>query len=108
MKKNIYHPLPGFVVLEQLEETHYGNIEIPENTASKDSAGVVIAVGSSFMYYEGNAGVVVESPVKVGDKVIFKNTAAQRYFPFEGGKQIYMLKFHQNPVYSDLMCVIKD
>lgn len=106
--KNKYHPLPGFLILEQLEEEKIGNFSVSDDMSSKDSAGVVLAVGAPFTFYEGSQAIDVKSPVKVGDKVIYKNIVAQRYMDFETGKHIFMVKFHSDPVYSDIMCVIKE
>lgn len=103
-----YHPLPGFLILEQLEEQHIGNFSVSDDMSSKDSAGVVVAVGDDYTFYEGDQNVVVKSPVKVGDKVIYKNIVGQRYLDFETGKHVFMVKFHFDPVYSDVMCVIKE
>ncbi|HEX9060887.1 MAG TPA: hypothetical protein VF941_11965 [Clostridia bacterium] len=103
-----YHPLPGFLVLEQLEEQKIGYVSVSDDMSAKDSAGIVVAVGDPFTFYEGNQNVMVKSPVKVGDKVIYKNIVGQRYLDFETGKHVFFVKFHFDPVYSDIMTVIKD
>ncbi len=64
-------PMPGYVLVEPAEKTTQtaGGIYLPDNTGDKPQAGTVIAVGASVW----ESGVKeVKSPVKVGDRVVYK------------------------------------
>lgn len=102
---NTYHPLPGFLVITPLEETQYGSISIADNMSYKDSAGVVVAIGEPFVFREGDQAITIPCPVNVGDKIIYKNTVAQR-FTGSDGKFVFLLKWHEDPVYCDIMSVL--
>lgn len=64
-------PMPGYVLVEpSAKQTRTaGGIYLPDNAGDKPQEGIVLAVGSSVW----ESGVKeVASPVKVGDKVVYK------------------------------------
>lgn len=63
-------PMPGYVLVEPAAKQTQtaGGIYLPDNTGDKPQAGSVIAVGADTT----KDGAKVSSPVKVGDKVVYK------------------------------------
>jgi len=63
-------PMSGYVLVEpEAKQTKTeGGIYLPDNTTDKPQGGTVIAVGGA-TYKDGRE---IASPVKVGDKVIYK------------------------------------
>jgi chaperonin GroES len=64
------HPMPGYVLVEptkQPKQTSSG-IYLPDSSTEKPQHGTVLAVGADVM----DDGQKISSPVKKGDKVIYK------------------------------------
>jgi chaperonin GroES len=64
-------PTPGYVLIEPLvaENKTSSGIYLPDSTTEKPVEGKVIAVGAAEISDSGNKK---ESPVKVGDLVVYK------------------------------------
>jgi len=106
--KSKYQPLPGFIICKPLnEELLAGGFKAPESLSEKDSAGIVVAVGDPWIFREGDKEYTITPKVKVGDKIIFKNLGHQRYSDSETGEPVYLLKYHDDIVYTDVMAIIK-
>lgn len=63
MKRPVFHPMPGKIVVEAIEETDYQGLILPYDTKSR-VLGRVIAVG-------GDEEDGDDYPVAVGDIVLF-------------------------------------
>lgn len=90
-------PMPGYVLVEPAEKTTQtaGGIYLPDNTGDKPQAGTVIAVGAS-TYKDG---VEIKSPVKMGDKVVYKKW---------GGNDVKMNAIeYQFLQFEDILATIK-
>ncbi len=64
-------PAPGYLLIEPEEKTKQtiSGIYLPETaTADKPQTGIILGVGATTV----DDGQKVESPVKVGDRVIYK------------------------------------
>jgi chaperonin GroES len=63
-------PMPGYVLVKPEEKATQtaGGIYLPDNAGDKPQTGTVIAVGSA-TYKDGQE---IKSPVKVGDRVVYK------------------------------------
>lgn len=89
--------MPGYVLVEPAEKTTQtaGGIYLPDNTGDKPQAGTVIAVGAS-TYKDG---VEIKSPVKMGDKVVYKKW---------GGNDVKMNAIeYQFLQFEDILATIK-
>ncbi|MDO8452868.1 MAG: co-chaperone GroES [bacterium] len=64
-------PAPGYLLLEpeEAESTTASGILLPDTVSEKPQSGKVLGVGEAEVT---DQGVKKESPVKVGDKVIYK------------------------------------
>lgn len=64
-------PMPGYVFVEPAEKATQtaGGIYLPDNASDKPQAGTVLAVGAD---WSTEHGATLKSPVKVGDKVVYK------------------------------------
>ena len=90
-------PLPGYALVEPAKRGNQtvSGIYLPDGTDEKPQYGTVLAVGAATMI----DGAKVESPVKVGDKVVYKKWGGN---DFEIDDIEYQfLKF------EDLLAVIK-
>lgn len=99
-------PEPGYVIVTPYKEQQVGGVYVSDDAAEKESAGEVVAVGDSYTYYVGNNSVLINSPVKVGDIVVFSNYSNQRYKDFKTSKTLFFLKFHIDPQYNMIMGVV--
>lgn len=65
------HPTPGYILIEPLEAENKtaSGIYLPDTTTEKPVEGKVIAVGEAEVT---DSGKKKESPVKVGDLVVYK------------------------------------
>ena len=91
-------PMPGYVLVEpEAKQTQTaGGIYLPDNASDKPQGGTVIAVGSA-TYKDGRE---VSSPVKVGDKVVYKKW---------GGNDVKMGTVeYQFLQFEDILAVIKN
>lgn len=102
-------PLRGYCLIEQIDDTEVraSGIVMPETAKDKPMKGVVLEVGEGIMVHPGviknvgsgsTQGIVVEShptylnsPVKEGDKVVFKKWATNDLE--EDGKKLAFVKF---------------
>lgn len=64
-------PMPGYVLVEpsKKQTQTQGGIYLPDNHDEKPQAGTVLAVGAD---WTTESGATLKSPVKVGDKVVYK------------------------------------
>ncbi|KKU13534.1 MAG: 10 kDa chaperonin [Microgenomates group bacterium GW2011_GWC2_45_8] len=64
-------PMPGYVLVEPAEKATQtaGGIYLPDNASDKPQAGTVLAVGAD---WNTEHGATLKSPVKIGDKVVYK------------------------------------
>lgn len=74
---------------------------------NKNTSGVILAVGDPWLFREGDKEYLIKPQVKVGDKIIFKGMGHQRYEQSDG-TMVYLLKYHDDVVYSDLLAIIKE
>lgn len=90
-------PMPGYVLVEPTEKTTQtsGGIYLPDNARDKPQTGTVIAVGG----VAHKDGVEIKSPVKVGDRVVYKKW---------GGNDVkIMATEYQFLQFEDILAVIK-
>jgi chaperonin GroES len=90
-------PMPGYVLVEpSAKQTQtQGGIYLPDNAGDKPQAGIVIAIGNP-THKEGKE---VVSPVKVGDKVVYKKW---------GGNEVKIQDTeYQFLQFEDILAVIK-
>lgn len=91
-------PMPGYVLVEPAEKATQtvGGIYLPDSASDKPQAGTVIAIGDSIW----ESGVKeLKSPVKVGDKVVYKKW---------GGNDVKMNGLeYQFLKFEDILAVIK-
>ena len=98
-KKINLKPTAGHVLIEpnELEKKTKSGIYLPDSsTEEKPQEGKVLAVGASEITEKG---IKKDSPVKVGDKVIFKKWGGSEVKI--GGKEYMFSKF------EDILAVIK-
>ena len=91
-------PLMGYVLVEPstAETKTASGIILPESAQEKPAQGTVIAVGEEWVV---DGGKVVKSPVKVGDKVIYKKW---------GGDEIKVAGVEYKLVkFDDLMAILE-
>ncbi len=64
-------PMPGYVLVQPQEKTTQtaGGIFLPDNHDEKPQAGTVLAIGGD---WHTEQGATLKSPVKVGDRVVYK------------------------------------
>ena len=89
-------PLSGYVLIEPAaKETRTASgIVLPESADEKPQEGKVLAVGESIFDH----GKEVTSPVKVGDKVVYKKWGGNEIK--SEGKDMLLIKF------EDLMATV--
>jgi chaperonin GroES len=65
------NPMPGLVLVEPVAKQTQtaGGIFLPDNHDEKPQEGTVLAVGGDWVTEQG---ATIKSPVKVGDKVVYK------------------------------------
>ena len=100
-------PFPGHVLVAPYKEKQVGNYVLQDNINDKDSAGIIVAIGDDYTYYEGNQAIPVPCPVKVGDVIIYQNMGTDAYMEFEGGERLRLVRFHCDPLYSQIKALIK-
>lgn len=91
-------PLAGYILVapSESETKTVGGIVLPESTQEKPTQGEVVAVGDSLVF---DGGKVVESPVRVGDVVIYKKWGGDEIKA--QGVEYKIVKF------EDLMAVVE-
>ena len=69
------YPTPGYVLIQPLEAENKtaSGIYLPDSTTEKPVEGKVVAVGAAEI---SDSGTKKESPVKVGDLVVYKKWGA--------------------------------
>ncbi len=98
VKADSLQPLPGYVLVEpakQEKKTESG-IYLPDSHDEKPQEGVVLAVGGD---WSTEQGAVIKSPVKKGDKVIYKKWGGNEVKI--GAVEYQFLKF------EDLLATVK-
>lgn len=113
MIKTVFKPLPGWAVLDPLEEKDMKpqsdsdvQVVVPEETAAKDSMGIVVAVGEDYIIHEGDQKIEAKCPVKIGDKIIYKNVTGQKYLDLNTSTNKIFVKWHPEPYWSDIISKI--
>ena len=97
-KVNI-RPLMGYILVEPsgAENKTASGIILPESAQEKPAQGTVIAVGEDFLLPNGS---VLQAPVKVGEKVVYKKWGGDEIKV--AGKELKLVKF------EDLMAILED
>lgn len=91
-------PMAGYVLVEpaQKQSQTAGGIYLPDNAGDKPQAGTVLAVGGSVWK---SATHELKSPVKVGDKVVYKKW---------GGNDVKIMGTeYQFLQFEDILAIIK-
>ena len=91
-------PMPGYVLVEPAakEEKTAGGIYLPDSHDEKPQAGTVLSVGADWTTEQG---ATIKSPVKVGDKVVYKKW---------GGNDVKVADVeYQFLKFEDILAVIK-
>ncbi len=91
-------PMPGYVFVEPAEKQNQtaGGIYLPDNSSEKPQGGTVLAVGADVTTKEG---ALLKSPVKVGDKVVYKKW---------GGNEVKIMDIeYQFLQFEDILAIIK-
>ena len=98
MPKSTIQPVAGYVLVEpqKKEKTTASGIVLPESHEDKPQQGKVLAVGDTFV---SDYGTKKESPVKVGDIVIYREWGGKEYKQ-DNEPELLILKF------DDIMAVI--
>lgn len=96
--KSILKPLAGYLVIEPTSSvnTTSSGIVLPESAQERPDQGRVLVVGEDQMI----SGMVIKSPVKVGDVVIYKKWGGNE-IKFEG-KEYKLIRF------EDLMATVEE
>ena len=91
------NPVAGYVLVQpqKKDKTTASGIVLPENNSDKPQQGKVLAVGATFI---SDYGTSKESPVKVGDVVIYREWGGKEYK--DNDTDLLILKF------DDIMAVI--
>lgn len=95
-------PLPGFVLVETIEDDVKtdGGLYVPETEKDKPSKGKVVSVGNPFNDFSAGSQILfVSSPVKEGQIVVFKKWTNQEIQ--DDGKKYLVV------AYSELLSVIE-
>ena len=92
-------PLMGYLLVEPsaAESKTASGIILPESAQEKPAQGTVISIGEDLVLANGMA---VTSPVKVGDKVVYKKWGGDELKV--QGKEYKLVKF------EDLMAIIEE
>jgi chaperonin GroES len=91
-------PLIGYVLIapSEAESKTASGIILPESAQEKPAQGTVVAIGEDMFFDNGK---VLKSPVKVGDKVVYKKW---------GGDEIKVLGIEYKLVkFDDLMAILE-
>jgi chaperonin GroES len=98
MPKSTIQPVAGYILVEpqKKEKTTASGIVLPESHEDKPQQGKVLAVGDTFV---SDYGTKKESPVKVGDVVIYREWGGKEYKQ-DNEPELLILKF------DDIMAVI--
>ena len=91
-------PTPGYVLVEpEKQETKTaGGIYLPDSHDEKPQAGTVLAVGGD---WTTESGATLKSPVKAGDKVVYKKW---------GGNEVKIGEIeYQFLKFEDILAIIK-
>lgn len=98
LKADSLQPLPGFVLVEpsKQEKRTESGIYLPDSHDEKPQEGTVLAVGGD---WATEHGATIKSPVKKGDKVIYKKWGGNEVKI--GSTEYQFLKF------EDLLAVVK-
>ena len=90
-------PLMGYCLIEPQDATTQtaSGIYLPESAQEKPAQGKVLAVGDDLVI----DGKVIKSPVKVGDKVVYKKWGGDEIKI--DGKELKLVKF------DDLMAILE-
>ena len=98
MPKSTIQPVAGYVLVEpqKKEKTTASGIVLPESHEDKPQQGKVLAVGDTFIT---DYGTKKESPVKVGDVIIYREWGGKEYKQ-DNEPELLILKF------DDIMAVI--
>lgn len=98
VKKVTLKPLIGYVLVEpsEAETRTVSGLYLPETVQEKPAQGTVIAIGEDVVL---DSGKIMKSPVKVGDKVIYKKWGGDEIKV--GGVEYKLVKF------DDLMAVLE-
>lgn len=96
--KSPIQPVSGYILVEpqKKEKTTASGIVIPESHEDKPQQGKVLAVGDTFIT---DYGIKKESPVKIGDTIIYREWGGKEYK--QDNTELLILKF------DDIMAVIK-
>lgn len=91
-------PMPGYVLVEPAQKATQtaGGIYLPDNASEKPQAGTVLSIGADWVTEQG---ATIKSPVKIGDKVVYKKWGGNDV-KIEG-VEYQFLKF------EDILAVIK-
>lgn len=91
-------PMPGYVLVEPAKKTTQtaGGIYLPDDAGDKPQEGTVLSVGSDWTTEQG---ATLKSPVKKGDKVVYKKWGGNDVKI--GDVEYQFLKF------EDILAVIK-
>jgi chaperonin GroES len=91
-------PVAGYLLVQpqKKDKTTASGIVIPDNSTDKPQQGKVLAVGDVFV---SDYGTKKDSPVKVGDVIIYREWGGKEYK--DGEEELLILKF------DDVMAVIK-
>ncbi|HOZ80757.1 MAG TPA: co-chaperone GroES [Candidatus Woesebacteria bacterium] len=91
-------PVSGYLLVEPVkaERTTSSGIVLPESHQEKPQQGKILAVGETYLT---DYGTKKESPVKVGDVVIYREWGGKEYK--QDGVDLLLLKF------DDIMAIVK-
>ncbi len=91
-------PLMGYVLVEpaEAESKTASGIILPESAQEKPAQGTVVSVGDDMVFENGKT---VKSPVKAGDKVVYKKWGGDEIKI--GGVEYKLVKF------DDLMAILE-
>lgn len=107
-KPHYITPLPGFVLVKPLKEEKIGAMIVSDQMNDKDSAGVVVAIGRDWIYHEGSQAISVHCPVELGNKIIYQNIGTNAYRDFKTGEILRLVRFHVDPVYTQIIATINE
>lgn len=100
-------PMPGYIIVDveiQESQTQTGII-LPESQQAPNT-GIVVEISNELFL----SGAYIPCPVKVGDKILFKRMAGQFGSPGAelsiDGKDLRLMRWHTNPIDSDILGVI--
>ena len=89
-------PLPGYVLIEQIEDEGMtgGGLYLPDSSKDKPMKGKIVAIGNPFTDFSGSFQTpFVHSPVKVGQEVCYKKWTNQEVV--HEGKKYLLVAFNE-------------